>query len=173
VKLVIPKPPETAPVNPALAGTPPIPAPVASPPPSTVPAAPAALPTLDELKSRWPEILQVLRKRKPAAASVAETSWILDGLDGKKLTVCCTSAQKFQTDSMKNAFPDLGAAIQEVMGTALILVAGAPKAAPVDTAEKPAAPPPAAPADPGDLFAVLKNRFGGIEIDPSKAREPK
>ena len=31
---------------------------------------------------------------------------------------------------------------------------------------------PPKPVDPSDLFAVLKNRFGGVEIDPSKAREP-
>jgi DNA polymerase-3 subunit gamma/tau len=141
---------------------------------AVTPSAPASLEdlSLESLKALWPTVMQTLRRKNQAAASIGERSWILDSLQGKKLTLCCTTPGKFATDQMKGYFPDLGAALTEVCGTNLVLIAGASKAPSPETGDKPAAPPPPKPADPSDLFAVLKNRFGGVEIDPDKAREP-
>jgi DNA polymerase III gamma/tau subunit len=133
------------------------------------PVPPADEITLDVLREKWPEILAALRKRNQAAAATAEKSWVPEALDGRKLTVSCAMPGKFATDFMKENFPHLGAAIQDVCGITPILVAGAARAE---------APPPAAPSRPtappsgDDLFTNFMSRFGGVEIDPGQAREP-
>jgi DNA polymerase-3 subunit gamma/tau len=159
---------------------PPSPKPVAATPrEAKTPAAPqsprAATPpadavTLDTLRQKWPEITAALRKRNQAAAATAEKSWVLEAFDGRKLTVSCTMPGKFATDSMKESFAHLAAAIQDVCGITPILVAGAarPEALqPVEPAK------PAAPPSGDDLFSNFLSRFGGVEIDPNQAREPK
>jgi len=152
---------------------------VAPPREAKTPAAPqsprAATPsadavTLDTLRQKWPEINAALRKRNQAAAATAEKSWVLEAFDGRKLTVSCTMPGKFATDSMKESFTHLAAAIQDVCGITPILVAGAarPEAPqPVEPAK------PAAPPSGDDLFSNFLSRFGGVEIDPNQAREPK
>jgi DNA polymerase-3 subunit gamma/tau len=145
-----------------------------SAPPATDSAPKPTPPTdsinLDTLRQRWPEILAALRKRNQAAAATAEKSWLLEAFDGRKLTVSCTMPGKFATDSMKESFPHLAAAIQDVCGITPTLIAGA---------ARPEAPPPVEPAKPAtppsgdDLFTNFLSRFGGVEIDPNQAREPK
>ena len=126
--------------------------------------------TLDTLRQKWPEINAALRKRNQVAAATAEKSWVLEAFDGRKLTVSCTMPGKFATDSMKESFAHLAAAIQDVCGITPILVAGA---------ARPEAPQPVEPAKPAtppsgdDLFSNFMSRFGGVEIDPNQAREPK
>ena len=152
---------------------------VAPPREAKTPAAPqsprAATPsadavTLDTLRQKWPEINAALRKRNQAAAATAEKSWVLEAFDGRKLTVSCTMPGKFATDSMKESFTHLAAAIQDVCGITPILVAGAarPEAPQPDEPAKPATPPSG-----DDLFSNFMSRFGGVEIDPNQAREPK
>jgi DNA polymerase-3 subunit gamma/tau len=125
--------------------------------------------TLDTLRLKWPEILASLRKQNQEAGATAERSWVLEAFDGRRLTVSCTVGGKFSTERMKESFPHLTAAIQDVLGIKLTLVAGAARAEISEPAErtKPAAPPLG-----NDLFGNVMSRFGGIEIDPKQAREP-
>ncbi|RPH95125.1 DNA polymerase III subunit gamma/tau [candidate division KSB1 bacterium] len=171
----------------AVSSPPPPPAPIVKPAPikaettPPTPPVPAAESTptnaaasgevdLETLRARWGEILAALRKRNQAAAAMAESSWILDSFDGRKLTVCCTMAGKFATDRMKESLPALAAAITDVCGITPIMAAGAPRTDVVKPVEKLAAKPP---AERDDLFNSLMNRFGGVEIDPKKSREPR
>ncbi len=185
VAAAIPASAERAPSIPAAVSVrPAAPANVAAPIPLSAPApvsAPAANVvtgdvTFEQLQAAWPEVLRTLRKRNNLAGVMAEKSWALESLAGKKLTVNCLSPDKFQYDQMKTNFPHLAAAIADVCGVTLTLLAGplrttpaaesAPSAAAADSATS---PPPAG----NDLFTSLVNRFGGVEIDPEKTREPK
>jgi hypothetical protein len=134
------------------------------------PTPPADGMSLDTLREKWPEIVAALRKRNQAAAATAEKSWVLEAFDGRKLTVCCAMPGKFATDRMKESFTHLAAAIQDVCGIAPILVAGAPRQEAPEPVEN---PKPAAPPSGDDLFSNFMSRFGGVEIDPNQAREPK
>jgi hypothetical protein len=103
---------------------------------------------------------------------------VIESLAGKKLTMSCSSPDKFQYDQMKANLPHLTAAINDVCSVSLILVAGAlrttPAAEPIAPAATPdAATPPPAPVPGNDAFNSLMSRFGGVEVDPSKTREPK
>ena len=125
---------------------------------------------LNELRKLWPEILAALRKRNQAAAAMAEKSWELEAFDGRKLTVSSNMPGKFAVDRMKESFPHLAAAIQDICGVTLTLVAGAIRTEPSPSPTEPVKP--AAPASDDDLFGNLINRFGGVEIDPKQTREP-
>lgn len=145
--------------------------PLAAAPPALARSAPAAGKLdLEDLRKLWPEILAALRKRNQAAAAMAEKSWELDAFDGRKLTVSSNMAGKFAADRMKESFPHLAAAIQDVCGITLVLVVGATRS---ESSSPPAEPAqPKAPASDDDLFGNVMNRFGGVEIDPRQAREP-
>jgi DNA polymerase-3 subunit gamma/tau len=126
--------------------------------------------SLKTLREKWPEITAALRKRNQVAAATAEKSWVLEAFDGRKLTVSCTMPGKFATDRMKESLAHLAAAIQDVCGITPTLIAGAAQ----PEAPQPVEPPqPAAPPSGDDLFSNFLSRFGGVEIDPNQAREPK
>jgi DNA polymerase III subunit gamma/tau len=138
--------------------------------PAPTPQAKTGKLELDDLRKAWPEILAALRKRNQAAAAMAEKSWALDSFDGRKLTVSSSMPGKFAVDRMKESFPHLTAAIQDVCGITPILVAGATR---TEASAPPAEPEkPAIPASNDDLFGSLISRFGGVEIDPKQTREP-
>jgi DNA polymerase-3 subunit gamma/tau len=150
---------------------PPVPASAPEPPPAH-PTVSGEL-TLADLHAAWPDVLNVLRKKDPAAAALGGQMWALDAFDGRKLTLCCKSPATFATEQMKKSFPNLKSAIAEALGRDVILVAGSPLEQP---SAEPTAKPAAAetkPAEGGDLFANIMNRFGGIEINPGTPREPK
>jgi len=130
---------------------------------------------MDDLHKMWPDVVRILRKRDPAAAALADTSWTLTAFDGKKLSLSCQSGDSFATDQMKKSFPNLKVALAEVTGHDLILIAAVPvQSLSLDPASQVAPPAPPAPSgEKEDLFANLINRFGGIEINPGTAREPK
>jgi DNA polymerase III subunit gamma/tau len=136
--------------------------------PKTTP--PADEITLDLLHAKWPDILAAFRKHDPSLAATAENSWILESLNGRKLTVSSTLEGKFHTDRMKDNFPHLAAAIEDVCGVTLVMVAGAPRA----DGSLPTSPArPAARPSGDDLFSNFMSRFGGVEVDPRQAREPR
>ncbi len=129
--------------------------------------------TLEDLRKAWPEVIRVLRKTDPAAAAVGDTAWVLDALDGKKLSLYCRVAGAFAAEQMKKSFPNLKTAFAEVCGVDLILIAGT-------DLHQPSSEPAIGPAQiqtttvqGEDLFTNIMNRFGGIEITPGTAREPK
>ncbi|MFZ5433472.1 MAG: DNA polymerase III subunit gamma/tau [Calditrichota bacterium] len=133
----------------------------------------SAAPDFETIQSRWDDIVEALRERNATAGAVAKKSWIPVSLDKKKLTVGCINGGKFGTDSMKNNFPHLSAAIADVTGMDVSLVAAPPVEDP-SPGEKKAAPAaePRKATDGSDLFSNLMDRFGGVEVDPSKTREP-
>jgi DNA polymerase-3 subunit gamma/tau len=159
-------------------------APAVAPAAPSEPAAAAVTPkpaggatTLEQLQEVWPNILRALRNRNGMAAVMAEKGWLLESLAGVKLTVSCKSPDKFQYEQMNLNIPHLAAAIADVCGVTLTVIAApqrtapAPEPAPREAAADPAPSPTPLPGN--DLFNSLVVRFGGVEVDPNKTREPK
>jgi len=125
--------------------------------------------TLENLHERWPDVLSALRRRNPTAAA-AFAHGQPEKLEGGRLTILCPVSGDFATEQTRRHLPALTDAVTETMGASLKLI---PTFAPAETATTPTEVPPSAPSgSEDDLFASLVNRFGGVEIDPSKAREP-
>jgi DNA polymerase III subunit gamma/tau len=150
------------------------PLPLVAPPVSgsTTTTAPGEI-SLEQIRQAWPDILRALRKRSAMVAVAAEKFWTVESLNGKKLTVSCTSPEKFVHDQMKANLPHLAAAITEVCSAAFTVIAGPPRVVSAESPAEPAAPTVTPPPPGDDLFASFMSRFGGVEIDPNKNRDPK
>jgi DNA polymerase III subunit gamma/tau len=125
--------------------------------------------SLENLRERWPEILAALRRRNPAAAAVASNCQP-EKLDGTKLTILFPVTGDFAAEQMRRHLPALTEAVSEVAGAMLKIV---PMFATAETAKAAAETPKSTQSGAeNDLFASIANRFGGVEVDPSKVHEP-
>lgn len=184
---------QSAPTAPA--ATPPRVIPAVAPAPKPVqpvetPAthAPVAIDvSLDSIRANWPNIVKALSKINITAANSAEAGWAAVALDGMKLTVRPVKAIDMYFEQLKSYLGDLTKAVREVMGAELTLVATKaqeenpkpqipnPKPQAALKQEKPAAANGSAEAGTPstDLFEQFIERFGGEEVDPARAKEPK
>jgi hypothetical protein len=154
--------------------------------------------TLASIRAQWPAIVKALNKINLTAAASAESGWEVCALDGMKLTVRPLKPIEMYLEQLKTYLPDLTQAVREVVGAELILTAKSaelPPPAPPQAAGSVSSPsvyggtkggdatenqkskiknPVAdAPVTSGDMFEQFLHRFGGEEVDPARAKEPK
>ncbi len=133
----------------------------------------------EDLRALWPDVVKALQKKHPAAAAQAESGWEIEQFDGRKLAMRCKHTGAFHEEQMKENFPHLTAAIREVTGLQVVPIVALSAGSPAQPTPKPAtvSPTPTAsksqPRSGDDKIAYLKNRIGGVEIDPKTLRGSK